>query len=74
MTFQIKYHPDGPDGEEVELDFTPPFARVPMIETLEKELKIKLPPLDQLNSPEFNSLLSQLCDKHEVGKGISCYF
>ncbi|XP_039765271.1 lysine--tRNA ligase isoform X1 [Pararge aegeria] len=65
-TYKIKYHPDGPDGEEVEIDFTPPFARVPMISTLEKELKVKLPPADQLDTPEANAILSKLCEKHEV--------
>lgn len=62
----MKYHPDGPDGEEVEIDFTPPFARVPMIATLEKALNVKLPPPDQLDTPEANAVLSQLCEKHEV--------
>ncbi|KAI5632236.1 tRNA synthetases class II (D, K and n) domain-containing protein [Phthorimaea operculella] len=65
-TYKIKYHPDGPDGEEVEIDFTPPFARMPMISTLEKALNVKLPPCDKLDSPETNALLSQLCEKHEV--------
>ncbi|KAG6461914.1 lysine--tRNA ligase isoform X2 [Manduca sexta] len=65
-TYKVKYHPDGPDGEEVEVDFTPPFARVPMIATLEKVLNTKLPPSDKLDSPEANALLSQLCEKHEV--------
>ncbi|XP_032529808.2 lysine--tRNA ligase isoform X2 [Danaus plexippus] len=65
-TYKVKYHPDGPDGEEVEIDFTPPFARVPMIATLEKVLNVKLPPADQLNTPEANELLSKLCEKHEV--------
>lgn len=64
--FQIKYHPDGPDGEEVEIDFTPPFARVPMIATLEKVLNVNLPPPDKLHTVEANNLLSQLCEKHEV--------
>ncbi|XP_013182950.1 lysine--tRNA ligase isoform X1 [Amyelois transitella] len=65
-TYKIKYHPDGPDGEEVEIDFTPPFARVPMIATLEKVLSVKLPSADKFDSPEVNTLLSQLCEKHEI--------
>lgn len=64
--FQIKYHPDGPEGEELEIDFTPPFARMPMIPTLEKALGVKLPPADQFSTLEVNALLSQLCEKHEV--------
>ncbi|XP_041969467.1 lysine--tRNA ligase isoform X2 [Aricia agestis] len=65
-TYKVKYHPDGPDGEEVEIDFTPPFARVPMIATLEKVLNVKLPPADQLHTSEANALLCQLCEKHEI--------
>ncbi|XP_026727236.1 lysine--tRNA ligase isoform X1 [Trichoplusia ni] len=65
-SYKVKYRPDGPDGEEVEIDFTPPFARVPMIATLEKALNTKLPPADKLDTAEANQLLSQLCEKHEV--------
>ncbi|PZC77286.1 lysine--tRNA ligase isoform X2 [Helicoverpa armigera] len=65
-SYKVKYQPDGPDGEEVEIDFTPPFARVPMIASLEKALNVKFPPADQLDSQEANQLLSQLCEKHEV--------
>lgn len=65
---KVKYHPDGPEGEEIEIDFTPPFARVPMIATLEKVLNVKLPPADQLNTPEANALLSELCQKNEVNR------
>ncbi|KAF9809479.1 hypothetical protein SFRURICE_020776 [Spodoptera frugiperda] len=65
-SYKVKYQPDGPEGEEVEIDFTPPFARVPMIASLEKALNVKFPPADQLDSAEANQLLSQLCEKHEV--------
>ncbi|XP_050361232.1 lysine--tRNA ligase isoform X2 [Nymphalis io] len=65
-TYKIKYHPEGPEGEEVEVDFTPPFARVPMIATLEKVLNVKLPAPDKLDTSEANTFLSQLCEKHEV--------
>lgn len=50
----------------MEIDFTPPFARMPMIPTLEKALDVKLPPADQFTTPEVNALLCQLCEKHEV--------
>ncbi|XP_063617527.1 lysine--tRNA ligase isoform X2 [Cydia splendana] len=65
-SYKVKYQPDGPEGEEVEIDFTPPFARVPMISTLESVLKVKLPPADKLDTVEANTLLSQLCEKHEI--------
>ncbi|XP_034473013.1 lysine--tRNA ligase isoform X2 [Drosophila innubila] len=65
-TYKIKYHPDGPDGIEQELDFTPPFKRVSMIKTLEEKLQVKFPSADTFNSRETNEFLSQLCTKHQV--------
>ncbi|XP_076654206.1 lysyl-tRNA synthetase isoform X1 [Halictus rubicundus] len=65
-SYKVTYHPEGPEGEAVEIDFTPPFRRVPMIKTLEEVLKIKFPPADQLNTPETNQMLSELCVKHEI--------
>ena len=29
--YKVKYHPDGPEGPEQTLDFTPPFKRVRMV-------------------------------------------
>ncbi|ORM41330.1 Lysine--tRNA ligase [Babesia sp. Xinjiang] len=37
-SFTFPYHPDGPDGPEVIVDFTPPFERVYLIDTLEREI------------------------------------
>ncbi|XP_026757279.2 lysine--tRNA ligase isoform X1 [Galleria mellonella] len=65
-TYKVKYHPDGSDGEEIEVDFTPPFARMPMIPTLEKVLNVTLPTADKFDTPEANKFFSQLCEKHEV--------
>ncbi|KAL7745172.1 hypothetical protein ACLKA6_008225 [Drosophila palustris] len=65
-TYKIKYHPDGPDGIEQELDFTPPFRRVSMIKTLEEKLQVKFPSAETFNSRETNEFLSQLCIKHQV--------
>ncbi|XP_064556109.1 lysine--tRNA ligase isoform X2 [Drosophila montana] len=65
-SYKIKYHPDGPDGVEQELDFTPPFKRLSMIKTLEEKLQVKFPSADTFNSPETNAFLSQLCIKHQV--------
>lgn len=65
-TYKIKYHPDGPEGEEYEIDFTPPFKRIPMIPTLEEKLKVKFPPASELSSESTNKFLSDLCIKHNV--------
>ncbi|XP_030751098.1 lysine--tRNA ligase isoform X2 [Sitophilus oryzae] len=65
-TYKIKYHPDGPEGDEYEIDFTPPFKRIPMIPTLERELDTKFPPAEDLNSDKAAAFLSDLCIKHNV--------
>lgn len=67
-SYKVTYHPDGPDGEALELDFTPPFRRVRMIPDLEKALGVSLPAPDKLNTPEATTLLSELCVKH----GVEC--
>ena len=44
-SYKIKYHLV-PDEEPMEVDFTPPFRRVSMLDGLEEVLKCKLPSLD----------------------------
>ncbi|KAH8387154.1 hypothetical protein KR093_005039, partial [Drosophila rubida] len=65
-SYKIKYHPEGPDGIEQELDFTPPFKRVSMIQTLEEKLQVKFPAADTFNTAATNEFLSQLCIKNQV--------
>ncbi|KAH8304196.1 hypothetical protein KR059_003437 [Drosophila kikkawai] len=65
-SYKITYHPEGPEGPEEELDFTPPFKRVSMIKTLEEKLQVKFPSADTFNTTETNQFLSQLCAKHQV--------
>lgn len=65
-SYKIKYHPDGPDGEEVEIDFTPPFKRVSMLKTLESILKVKFPPADQMATPETKQFFDKLCVAHQI--------
>ncbi|KAK7863618.1 hypothetical protein R5R35_006157 [Gryllus longicercus] len=67
-TYKIVYHPDGPEGEPVQVDFTPPFKRISMMASLEKALNTKLPEADKLGSPEAAKILSALCEKH----GVEC--
>ncbi|EFA04272.1 lysine--tRNA ligase isoform X2 [Tribolium castaneum] len=65
-SYKIKYHPEGPEGEEVEVDFTPPFKRIPMIATLEEILKVKFPSAENLGSDSTNKFLSDLCTAHNI--------
>ncbi|KAF9420795.1 lysyl-tRNA synthetase [Podila epigama] len=66
---KITYHPQGKDGPAMEIDFTPPFRRINMIEYLEEKLNVKFPPADTLHTPEATKFLSDLCIKHEVECG-----
>lgn len=66
-TYKIQYHPNGREQSEVmEIDFTPPFKRLDMMEELEKATGEKLPNPVDLDKPEAAAHLSKLCDKFEV--------
>ncbi|KAK8745585.1 hypothetical protein OTU49_000274 [Cherax quadricarinatus] len=65
-SYKVKFNPHGPDGEEWELDFTPPYRRLQMFPELEKALNTKLPEPDQLNTQAARKILSDLCEKHCV--------
>lgn len=65
-SYKIKYHPEGPDGKEYDIDFTPPFKRISMLSSLEEILKVKFPSPESFNTAETNKFLSDLCIKHEV--------
>ncbi|XP_074647019.1 lysine--tRNA ligase-like isoform X2 [Tubulanus polymorphus] len=67
-SYQIKYHPDGADGEEWNVDFTPPFRRIDMVKDLETKLGEKFPLADTLYSPEAREYFDKLCAK----LGVEC--
>jgi len=60
--YKIKYSPK-PGLPEVEIDFTPPFKRISMIEGLEEAMNTKLPALDD---PQIEAKLVALLEKHEL--------
>merc|ERR1719498_1852609 len=61
-SYQIKYTPK-PGAEEINIDFTPPFKRIPMMEELEKQLNVKFPPLSDPNLEQF---LEDLLAQHDI--------
>mmetsp|Transcript_34754 Transcript_34754/g.111023 ORF Transcript_34754/g.111023 Transcript_34754/m.111023 type:complete len:330 (+) Transcript_34754:951-1940(+) len=67
--YKVKLHLEAKLGEpakELEIDFTPPFRRIPMISGLEEKLGVKIPlPLE---SDETNAFLKGLCAEH----GVEC--
>ncbi|KAL3672675.1 hypothetical protein V7S43_001969 [Phytophthora oleae] len=71
-SYKIQYPMDDTDsvteGSEdesamVEIDFTPPFKRLPILETLEECLGEKLP---DVNVPDSIPALLELCKRHNV--------
>ncbi|ODV69674.1 lysyl-tRNA synthetase [Hyphopichia burtonii NRRL Y-1933] len=58
--YKVKYHPDGPQGEELTLDFSRPWKRINMIEELEKVYNVKFPSGDQLHTEETAKFLKQI--------------
>lgn len=52
--YKVTYHPDGPEGQAYEIDFTPPFRRVSMTHDLEKIMGVKFPPTDSYDTDGKN--------------------
>ncbi|KAL0084341.1 lysyl-tRNA synthetase [Phycomyces blakesleeanus] len=65
-SYKVEYHPQGPTEPALEIDFTPPFRRMDMIQTLEEKLNVTFPAGDKLQTPEGTKFLSDLCIKHNV--------
>ncbi|XP_020481422.1 lysine--tRNA ligase isoform X1 [Labrus bergylta] len=66
--YKVTYHPDGPEGQAHEIDFTPPFRRVSMTHDLEKIMGVKFPPSDSYDSAETRKFFDDLCAQ----KGVEC--
>ena len=64
-SYKFMYHKDGPDTEPVEIDFTPPFRRIPLVEGIEERLGVTIPK-DDLYSEETRQFLEKLCDDRQV--------
>jgi lysyl-tRNA synthetase class 2 len=59
-SYKFTYHPEGPEGEEWLVDFTPPFRRLDMVADLEKALGVKLPSPQQFHTEETRQILDRL--------------
>ncbi|KAK9990639.1 hypothetical protein SO802_025624 [Lithocarpus litseifolius] len=62
--YKIKYHANGLDEDPIEIDFTPPFRRIDMIEELEKMANLNIP--KDFSSDEANKYLKDVCTKYEI--------
>lgn len=64
--YKVTYHPDGPEGDALTLDFTRPWKRVNMIEELEKVYNVTFPAGDQLHTEETGKFLKQILIDHKL--------
>ncbi|KAK6132031.1 hypothetical protein DH2020_034224 [Rehmannia glutinosa] len=62
--YKIKYHANGLDNDPIEIDFTPPFRRIDMIDELEKVANLNIP--KDLSSEEANKYLVDACLKFDI--------
>ncbi|KAL7246488.1 hypothetical protein ACSBR2_001558 [Camellia fascicularis] len=62
--YKINYHANGLENDPIEIDFTPPFRRVDMIEELEKMANLSIP--KDFSSDETNRDLADACMKFDV--------
>ncbi|CAA3019466.1 lysine--tRNA ligase-like [Olea europaea subsp. europaea] len=62
--YKIKYHANCSDSDPIEIDFTPPFRRIDMVEELEKMADLSIP--KDLSSEETNKYLADACAKFDI--------
>jgi len=68
-TYKIQYHPmDEPENPNkvYEIDFTPPFRRIKMMEGLEEVLGFQLPRGRDLETEETRELFDKICTERDV--------
>ncbi|POI35059.1 hypothetical protein CIB84_001189 [Bambusicola thoracicus] len=65
-SYKISYHPDGQDGQAYEIDFTPPFRRISMVDELEKTLGVKFPSAESFETEETRRFFDDLCAVRNV--------
>ncbi|VAI01272.1 unnamed protein product [Triticum turgidum subsp. durum] len=63
---RIKYHANGADNPPIEIDFTPPYRRIDMMQELKSIAGLDIP--SDLSSDEANKYLAATCEKY----GIRC--
>ncbi|KAK1323939.1 Lysine--tRNA ligase [Acorus calamus] len=62
--YKIKYHAHGVSKDPIEIDFTPPFRRIIMIDELERMAGLNIP--KDLASEAANRYLLEACTKFDV--------
>ncbi|KAK3031799.1 hypothetical protein RJ639_036951, partial [Escallonia herrerae] len=62
--YKVEYHASGYQNEPIEIDFTPPFRRIDMIEELERIANLSIP--KDLSGDEANKYLADACVRFDV--------
>lgn len=65
-SYEIKYHPEGPAGPELSLNFARPWRRIDMLPFLAEKLGVTFPAARDLQTPEANQFLKDLCKKNKI--------
>jgi len=63
-SYKIEYHPDGPEGKAVEIDFSPPWKRVSFVEEIERCSGVKFG--RDFNDPKVIKQLDDLVTKLDL--------
>merc|ERR1712228_59018 len=69
-SYKIQYHPDQDNEPDkvYEIDFTPPFKRIPMMSSLAETLGVELPANKDLHLESSREFFDKLC----IEKGVEC--
>merc|ERR1719322_1716886 len=59
-SYKLKYHPDGPEGEAYEVDYSPPFKRFDMLPDLAKYTGKVFPKETELHTSEAKEAIDKL--------------
>ncbi|KAK9286049.1 hypothetical protein L1049_014428 [Liquidambar formosana] len=62
--YKINYHANGSDKDPIEINFTPPFRRIDMIEELKNTVGLSIP--KDFSSDEANKYLVNACMKFDI--------
>ncbi|CCG84693.1 protein of unknown function [Taphrina deformans PYCC 5710] len=65
-SYEIKYHPEGPEGPELNLNFARPWRRIDMLPYLSEKLGVQFPAAKDLQTPEANQFLKDLCKQNKI--------
>ncbi|CAL8469857.1 g9399 [Coccomyxa elongata] len=69
-SYTIKYHPNGPDQEAVDINFEPPYKRIPFMAGLRKAMGLQddaeWPPNEELDTERARAYFLKLCNERKV--------